>query len=332
MPKRTVKAISAAFSELSTLNRLKAEVDLLTRYSSDVIYRLRYDNMQYDYISPAVSALLGYSPEELQQLSLRSLIIETRIISNNMRPVESYNRLEENRKRGEVGKWQADYLMRTKAGEKIWVSDVSYPWFDKKGAIVGSIGTLRDITDRIEAEKRLLEDFQQESVFDVATSLANRQSFWGRFEDEIRRLKRTKGDLSLLLVDIDNAEKLQETYGESALGEIILGIAGILRSTVREVDLAARLGHTEFAVILPETHAGGAMKSATRIRDAVARHVFQPGEEPICCTVSVGLASTRLGHAIDAVRLYKLADMRRYIAKYTGGNRLSADDMLENMH
>jgi PAS domain S-box-containing protein len=109
--------------------------------------------MKYDYVSPAVKRLLGYSAAELKRMGLRKLILETRIIGGGIKKVRSYKPLEENRKRGEVVKWQADYLVKTKDGRKIWVSDISHPWFDKKGAIIGSIGSLRDITDRVEAER-----------------------------------------------------------------------------------------------------------------------------------------------------------------------------------
>lgn len=332
MPKRTVKALSAAFGELSALNRMKVEVDLLTRYSTDVIYRLCYDTMQYDYISPAVVRLLGYTPEELQATPLRSLIIETRIVSDGMKAVESYTGLEETRKRGEVGKWQADYRMKTKDGHEIWVSDISYPWFDKNGAIIGSVGSLRDITERMLAEDSIRQDLLRAGSTDTLTSLANRHTFWSQFEQEILRIKRTQGDLSLMLVDVDHLERIKTTYGESVTDSTIAGVAALIQTNLRDIDVPARLGHAEFGIILPETTPEGAAKAAVRIRDAVARHTFFVGSEPLGCTVSIGISSSRLGREPDATRLYKLADMRRYIAKHTGGNRYSSDEMIEKMH
>src|SRR5262245_45828274 len=111
------------------MRALQDEVALLTTYSSDTIYRLRYDTMQYDYLSPAVERLLGYTPEEIRQMPFRDLILETRIVSEALKAVDSFEPYEDSRKRGEVKKWQADYLMQTKDSRQIWVSDVSYPWF-----------------------------------------------------------------------------------------------------------------------------------------------------------------------------------------------------------
>src|SRR5579864_7438402 len=106
----------------SELDDIKSEVALLTSYSTDTIYRLRYDTMQYDYISPSVVRLLGYTQDEIKRMNIRTLILETRIVANALKPVESFDPLEEARKRGDVNKWQADYRMKTKDGREIWVS------------------------------------------------------------------------------------------------------------------------------------------------------------------------------------------------------------------
>src|SRR5262249_42138215 len=155
MPEKAPKAISRFLSKVrrrSAMAELKQELAMLTSYSTDTIYRLRYDTMQYDYISPSVERLLGFTQDEIKGMNIPSLILETRIVANRLKPVDSFDTLEAARRQGNVNKWQADYLMRAKDGRKIWVSDISYPWFDSAGAIIGSVGSLRDITERVEAE------------------------------------------------------------------------------------------------------------------------------------------------------------------------------------
>lgn len=161
----------------STIQALRDEIELLTRYSSDVVYRLRYSTMRYDYLSPSVERLLGYSPKELADMNLRDLILETRIVAEGFAPVRSYETLEAKRRRGEVTGWQADYRMKTKRGDEIWVMDMSYPWQDEKGAIIGSIGSLRDITDRVEAEQRQL-NAQLNSGETEEKSPSDAENFW----------------------------------------------------------------------------------------------------------------------------------------------------------
>lgn len=311
-------------------NALADEIALLTNYSSDTIYRLRYATMHYDYISPAVVRLLGYTPQELKQCGIRSLILETRIVSDSLRTVTSFEPLENARERGEVSKWQADYRMRTKDGREIWVSDISYPWYGAGGAIIGSIGSLRDITERVQAEARLREEMERMGDRDALTGLSSRRHFFERLEEELKRLRRSGEDMAVLLIDIDHFKKVNADFGERIGDLVIQEVAHIITGCLRETDIGARIGGEEYGVILPATAASGAAWVAERIRSGVSHHIFQfdGGEEHLMgCTVSIGVASARqdAGHSVDA--LYAIADRRLFIAKRTGRNRVSLDEV-----
>ena len=290
--------------------------------------------MQYDYISPSVLKLLGYTQDEIKGMNIRSLILETRIVGNALKPVESFEHLEEARKRGNVNKWQADYLMQTQDGRKIWVSDISYPWFDEKGAIIGSIGVLRDITARVDAETRARDEIARMANVDLLTGLSSRRVFFMRLEDELRRIKRSHEDLSVLLIDMDYFKNINNNYGQQVGDKVLQGVARIIASCLRETDTGARTGGEEFAVVLPETPASGAFWVAERIRSSVAKETFALGEENhlFGCTVSIGIASARFDQNLDANTLYKIADQRLYIAKHTGRNQVSMDELVEGVH
>ena len=324
-------------SERLILDSLRDEVALLTSYSTDTIYRLRYDTMQYDYISASVERLLGYTQAEIKQMSIRSLILETRIVSNALKPVDSFDHLEEERKSGHLHKWQADYLMLTKDNRKIWVSDISYPWFatsgDKKGTIIGSVGSLRDITERVEAETLAKEEIARMANTDMLTGLASRRLFFIRLEDELKRIKRNHEDLSVMLIDMDYFKNINNNYGQQVGDKVLQAVARIITTCMRETDTAARVDGGSFAVILPETPASGAFWVAERIRSSVAKETFALGEENhlFGCTVSIGIASAQFDQNLDANSLYKIADQRLYIAKHTGRNQVSMDELME-MH
>lgn len=315
-----------AIDALKTINELKAEVALLTSYSTDVIYRLRYDTMKYDYISPSVTKLLGYSSDEMKRLNIRALITETKIINDGMKTVDdSYVKLESERKKGEVSKWQADYLMKTKDGRRIWVSDISYPWFDETGAIVGSVGSLRDISDRIEAENHVKEELKRIANTDPLTAIANRRVFFEKVEDEIKRVKRGRGEFSMLLIDIDHFKKVNDTYGHDVGDFILIETTKVIRECLREIDIPARLGGEEFGIFLPETNAQGAYHVAERVRAAVAKHSFMADAKqtrPIGVTVSIGVSAFRFDDDMDATKMYKQADTRLYVAKNSGRNQV----------
>ena len=315
------------------LRKLRDEIKMLTSYSSDTIYRLRYETMQYDYISPVIEQLLGYTEEEIERMNFRSLILDTKVINEGMRSVHSFDALEKKRLRGRKNKWQADYLMKTKAGKKIWVSDISYPWFDKQGNVVGSVGCLRDITDRVEAEDVVKEELIRLAHTDQLTELANRRAFFEKMEDELKRINRTNSEFSILLIDIDHFKKVNDSYGHDIGDAVLVEVGRIIRSCLRETDLPARVGGEEFGVFLPDTPSQGAFYVAERICMRIAKHIFCANQNvpPLGCTVSIGLASSAMIEGRDAAKLYKLADTRLYIAKHTGRNQVSTDEVL-HMH
>ncbi|MHC1726076.1 MAG: PAS domain S-box protein [Syntrophobacteraceae bacterium] len=116
--------------------------------TGDVIYRLHYDSMTYDYLSPGISKLTGYSPEEIKALGFSRLV--TRIDMPEKENVSPKVILED-RLAGKTGEYRADYLIATKTGASKWLRDHSFPWFDGR-RIVGSVGILSDVTDYKRAE------------------------------------------------------------------------------------------------------------------------------------------------------------------------------------
>lgn len=323
--------LSRFLSRREKIKEMQQQLEMLTSYSSDTIYRLRYDTMKYDYISPAVVKLLGFTPDEMQHINFRSLIIETRVIDDGIRDVYSFDDLENARKQGEVGRWQADYLLRKKDGRKIWVTDISSPWYDKEGAIIGSIGCLRDITDRIEAEEHNKAEIERLAHIDTLTSLHNRRAFFSHIENELKRVKHNGNHFAILLIDVDHFRKVNDTYGHYAGDQVLMGIGDLIHSCLRDADIAARIGGEEFGIFLPDTNESGAYWVAERICRAVNGHQFSVDTQsaPISCTVSIGIATTENNSNIEAGELYKEADTRLYIAKNTGRNQVSADEIMQ---
>ncbi len=313
------------------ISRLKEEINLFTSYSSDTVYRLRYDSMTYDYVSSAIVKLLGFTPEEMGQINFRSLIVEARMVSEGMKVVTSFESLEKARKEGNVDKWQMDYLIRTKDGRKIWVSDISFPWFDVSGKIIGSVGSLRDITDRVNAETRVQNEILRLAHTDPLTGLTNRNSFFSALENELRRFKRSQRHFSILLLDVDHLKKINENFGHQAGDKVLIETSQILNTCLRDTDIAARLGGQEFGLFLPDTTEDGAYWVAERICKEVSKHSFFVDDSliPLHSTVSIGISSTENNASPTIADLYKIADMRLYIAKHTGRNQVSVDEVLQ---
>ena len=168
----------------------------------------------------------------------------------------------------------------------------------------------------------LLSQLERLSVSDRLTQLYNHVHFHQRLDEEFNRSVRFGHDLSLIMLDIDDFKRLNDTYGHPCGDEVLRAVSGIIKSSLRDMDMAARYGGDEFVVMLPETGTAGALAVAERIRADVAEKVVSPEEgDDVRFTVSVGVAN----HPLDAAtahRLVEAADNAMYVAKRTGKNRV----------
>lgn len=126
---------------------------MITEHSSDVIYRLRFTDMKYDYMSPSIVKITGYTAEEIKETGIRPIIdsIEKSSIDSN-----EFEDIYERWNKGEIDEYVAEYIISTKNGDVKWLRDQSFPWRDKSGKVIGSIGALQDITGlrKMEGELR----------------------------------------------------------------------------------------------------------------------------------------------------------------------------------
>ncbi len=195
---------------------------------------------------------------------------------------------------------------------------------------------LRDVTDRERMERELLQasealrganqDLKRLANTDVLTGLANRRRFMEVLEGEIDRAERYDRPLSLVLVDLDHFKEVNDTHGHAGGDEVLRATAGVLASVCRDVDLAARIGGEEFAILLPETRASGAERVAERVRSRIAQgHHRAPSGAGFRITASAGVAS--LGREVGSGEaLLQAADDALYRAKGEGRNRVVAAD------
>ncbi|MEO2266716.1 sensor domain-containing diguanylate cyclase [Pseudoalteromonas pernae] len=186
-----------------------------------------------------------------------------------------------------------------------------------------------DVTDeavnKIELEEanRLLE---QVSRTDSLTQLPNR-GFWEEtLTKEFKRLNRSNGCGSLLILDIDHFKNINDTYGHATGDEALRHIAGLLKTTLRESDMAGRYGGEEFVVTLCDTDLEGAQVFAERLRQRVESTEVVVGEFKLKMTISIGIAQYQ-----DSFTQYEqwieAADKALYRSKENGRNQISVSDM-----
>jgi len=170
----------------------------------------------------------------------------------------------------------------------------------------------------------LYELVRHQSHTDSITNLWNHGFFQDQLSKEVGAAHANHHALSLLILDIDDFKKLNDTYGHHN-GDIVLRkIANILKDSSRENDYACRYGGEEFAIILTQTTKDHGMVIAERIREKVAGYAFRlsadAGGQELHVTVSVGLGAFP-EDAQTKEKLIAKADKAMYIAKFSGKNR-----------
>jgi two-component system, cell cycle response regulator len=167
---------------------------------------------------------------------------------------------------------------------------------------------------------RMYERIKRFAVADGLTGLYNHRYFQEQLEKEYSRARRFNLSLSLIMVDIDHFKRLNDNYGHQQ-GDIVLkGMSGILRRSVRDIDLVARYGGEEFVVVLPETPKKNAVIVADRIRESLEEYEFEYDAGVLRATASFGVS----GHPDDDITtrldLIAKADEAMYQAKRDGRN------------
>jgi diguanylate cyclase (GGDEF)-like protein len=156
---------------------------------------------------------------------------------------------------------------------------------------------------------------------DSLTGLANRRTLDQRLKEEFDRAQRYSTHLALVLVDIDDFKQLNDRFGHQLGDDLLRSFATSLSTSRRELDLVARFGGEEFALVLPGTPAEGARAVAEQIRRAVsALELNGPRGEPIRVTASFGTADFPGCATLD--ELVACADERLYEAKRRGKNQV----------
>ena len=322
------KRVGDRTARLSQVNIiLKQEIDERVRIekalrSSELKYKSIFENIQdvfyqsdinglFTEISPSILRYSGYTREDL---------IGKPIADYYYIPEDRVTLLETMRKEGEV----VDYEVRvkTKEGRLMIVSVNSHFLFDAAGNPSGVEGSLRDITDRKKATeelKRLNALLACQAATDELTGIPNRSKFNESLSNEILRSKRFRLPLSVIIFDIDNFKKINDTYGHNTGDCALQYLTGLVMKVMRKHDLFARWGGEEFLIMVTNTDQHGAELYAERLRLMIEKFDF-PEVGRLTC--SFGVAEFAHDDTDDV--LINRADQALYRAKVGGRNRVES--------
>ncbi|MFI5239823.1 MAG: diguanylate cyclase [Gemmatimonadales bacterium] len=168
-----------------------------------------------------------------------------------------------------------------------------------------------------------IEEINRRARTDALTGLANRQQFEERLSRIVMETNRFGGSCTLVMIDIDRFKQVNDTYGHQAGDEVLKRVSLVLQQEIRNVDLCARYGGEEMALLLPQTDLAGGCQLAERLRIAVGDRPFVIGGREIRVTISLGVATYPEG-ARDRDELFSAADRALYGAKRAGRNQVVA--------
>jgi diguanylate cyclase (GGDEF)-like protein len=184
-------------------------------------------------------------------------------------------------------------------------------WLSTVGLVVGAALVVHLLSERV---ARLVEELLTAAHTDRLTGLGNRRAFEERFAQEVARSARSSRPFALLLADLDHFKELNDRHGHMAGDAALAEFGKLLPTYLRSIDVAARVGGDEFAVLLPETCADAAREMGKRLVRAVQQGVNGP-EAPL--SLSFGVAAFGPdGFTLD--ELSRVADRDLYVAKRRG--------------
>ena len=166
------------------------------------------------------------------------------------------------------------------------------------------------------------------ALVDPLTELSRRHVLEDALRRETDRMRRTGGSLALVMVDLDFFKQVNDAHGHRTGDEVLARVGRLLRATARNIDLPARFGGEEFAVLLADSTVEGAAAFADRFRGHLEEvRVPVPGGGTVGVTASMGIAAG--SDLINPEELIEAADQALYQAKSEGRNRMICVQMGE---
>lgn len=156
---------------------------------------------------------------------------------------------------------------------------------------------------------------------DALTGLANRREFMTRLAAEGHRQARTGEPLAVVMIDVDHFKRINDQHGHHAGDDVLQRLGQVLSQAVRQgVDIVARMGGEEFALLMPNTDVPGATRAARKACEALKAAGFSFDGRPVTVTLSAGVACCVEGGLPE--QALRLADDRLYLAKRSGRDQV----------
>ena len=253
----------------------------------------------------AMAVMLGMTGLHIALILLGLYLMHRRVIQPLSRAAEALKAMQEDRYVPLVAPAQGDEISAVFDG-------------------IAALQVQRRDRSALETERdKLIERLRVQSSTDFLTSLPNRRAFFESAEAEVARARRHAFGLVVLLLDVDHFKRINDAMGHAAGDLALVALTGVLRQSVRQGDIAARIGGEEFVLLLSHCEREDGLRFAERLRQTVASTEVDvgSGHPSVRMTVSIGLADTQT-HGMNLDLLMSRADHAMYSAKRGGRDRV----------
>ena len=311
-----IRAFHVVFRELTNELLLKHELkrteNLLESYKDALNYAALVliwdDSGMIEFANDNFKRLTGFDGSELTGVNIQS-------IGQAVLTRQQLAHLQSALNEGEI--WRSEVRSLKKNGQAFWVDATIIPLFDVEGRIYQTLSILFDITDRKEMEEQL----HHMAYHDPLTNLPNRRMMARHFHEMESKSSRTGDQVAVLYIDGDKFKEINDLHGHEVGDEFIHQFARALERSIRQRDVAARIGGDEFLILLPGISSFDSRKQIesiiSRIQVTLREGWIIDGKQfsPTC---SIGSALyPEDGNEFD--ELIQKADQALYEAKKKGG-------------
>jgi two-component system cell cycle response regulator len=190
---------------------------------------------------------------------------------------------------------------------------------EQVGALERANADLQQAYEELAHSKEEVERLNEMAYYDAKTGVRSYRFLAERLDEEVARAQRYSHPFTLILIDLDGFKPVNDRLGHTAGDVVLKAFADLMQSKIRGVDVLARFGGDEFAVLLPSTDAAGASTVSQRLGQEVRETALGP-LEPGEITISMGVASVPEHPVRNGKQLVDLADTALYKAKQAGGD------------
>jgi diguanylate cyclase (GGDEF)-like protein len=180
---------------------------------------------------------------------------------------------------------------------------------------------------RLQEECRKLRELSQT---DPLTGLYNRRYLMVALDQEMERTRRTGLPTSLIMLDLDQFKRLNDTFGHGFGDSVLRRVAVLLKENIRKLDIPCRYGGEEFALVIPGTRLPQAVQLAVRLRDLVAQSGKELSGRGAGLTASFGVDSMTVRRDLSPEAFLQQADRWLFLAKARGRNTVCYPDSPES--